>query len=93
LAFIFGLEFTGHKKKIQTNFYEWLLSLDNSMFRLFLKKICFIFSKIKDNLRKWEVLAENSLVYNFTHKMDILKILKHMSLSEKVVFKDTCRWL
>jgi len=25
--------------------------------------------------------------------MDMLKILKHMSLSEKVVFKDTCRWL
>jgi hypothetical protein len=47
-----GLEFTGRKKKIQTNFCEWLLSLDSSMFRHFLKKIRLIISKIKDNSRK-----------------------------------------
>jgi hypothetical protein len=60
------------------------------MFRLFFKNY-FIFSKIKDNSRKCEFFGEFFLVYNFANKMDILKILKHMSFSEKVVFKDTCR--
>jgi len=92
LAFILVLSLQVTKKIFKQIFVIGCQALIILRLGFFLK-INLIFLKIKENSRKWELLTENLLVYNFTHKMDILKILKHMSLSEKVVFKDTCRWL
>jgi len=56
-------------------------------------KVVFVFLKIKDNVRKYVILEEYFVVNNFLRSVDILKILKNTFDLEKVVFKDTCRYL
>jgi hypothetical protein len=93
IGIFFCLEFNGHGKKIQTNFGELLLSIDNITFRNFSKKLILFFLKIKENISKCTILGEDFHVNNFGRDVDMPKILNNTFHSEKVVFKDTCRWV